>query len=71
MNLEKENMIIVLLVVVIMIAAFQTFQLISLKSAPATGAATASSNQGFSSYEDMMEAHHGGGSAGTGMVGGC
>lgn len=67
-------MIIILLVVVIMIAAFQTLQLVSL-SAPATGAATAKATQGFSSNEEMMQAHHGGSSsgssAGSGMVGGC
>ncbi len=83
--MEKENMIIILLVVVIMIAAFQTFQLVSLGNAPATGGATVATSNGapdmtgWTDNERMnyemhgtIPARAGGGSSGSsGMVGGC
>lgn len=84
--MEKENMIIILLVIVVMIAAFQTLQLVSLNNKPAiSAAATAGTSNGAPdmtgwtenekmNYEmhGIIPARAGGGSSGSsGMVGGC
>ena len=72
-SMNKENVIVALLVVMVVIVAIQTVQLLGIQ---ATGKVTATNtaNQGFSSYDEMMQAHHGdssSSSAGGGMVGGC
>ena len=80
--MENNTLIAVVLVVLIAIVLIQTIQLIGIAGKLAvTGAVTTQvqsqgSYDGFSSYEEMMEAHHGSASGGsvTGLpqqVGGC
>ncbi len=74
--MKNENIIVALLIILAIAVIFQMTQLIGLysKNTGATGQVTAGQEQ-FSSYEEMMEAHHGKGSTSGGnlpqQVGGC
>lgn len=66
--MDKQTLLVALLGIVLLVSLFQTLQISSLSGkakTSITGAATAGPNQGYSSYDEMMAAHHGGG-AGTG-----
>ena len=85
--MEQLTILTALVAIVIVIVAIQTVQLVGLsQKSPSTGLVIAGQsqvaqapNQGFSSYEEMMSAHHGGSSGSSGsslgglpqQVGGC
>ncbi len=61
--MENQKLIAGLLVVLAIAVTFQMLQLIALygkdSETPATGQVVVAGGEEFSSYEEMMEAHHG------------
>lgn len=69
--MKNETIMAIIVIALIAVVAIQTVQIFSMSSQKQntyTPSGMASSNQGFDSAEEMMEAHHG---SSGGTVGGC
>ena len=71
--MENNTVLVAVIIALLIVVIFQSVQLVTINRQ--VKGMVGQGNQGFSSYEEMMQAHHGGGSTGSAALptqqGGC